>query len=133
MTEQVVIKPTGIDEIDAQHAELMKCLDDLSAFVGGSYEFAAVFTTTRALLDYIHIHFSFEENLLRSWGYPDLDRHIAEHQVLEADVRNLWAQLESGDETLGGGLVMTIKNWIIGHINEEDLQYAKFQAAQQQL
>lgn len=133
MPQQIVIKPTGIEEIDAQHAQLLNCLDDLSSFVGSSYEFAAVFTTTRALLDYIHIHFSFEENLLRSWGYPELDRHIAEHQALEADVNQLWAQIESGDETLGGGLIMTIKKWIIGHINEEDLQYAKFQPAQQRV
>lgn len=130
MTEQLTIKPTGIREIDDQHAQLMKCLADLNAFVGGSYEFAAVFTTTRALIDYVRLHFAYEEKLLRSWNYPGIDEHIAEHRTLEADVQNLWAQVESGDETLGGGLVTTIQNWIVNHINGEDIQYAKFQPAQ---
>lgn len=128
MTTPIVISKTGIDEIDRQHAQLLTCMEDLMAFVGGRYEFAAVFTAVQVLLDYVQQHFTYEENLLRSWDYPDLDKHIAGHQAIEADVRHLWVQLESGDETVTEELVQTIRQWILKHINEEDIEYAKFRS-----
>lgn len=128
MTTPIAISKTGIDEIDRQHAQLLRCLDDLMEFVGGRYEFAAVFTAIQVLLDYVQQHFAYEENLLRSWDYPDLDKHIAGHQAIAADVRHLWVQLESGDETVTEKLVQTIRQWILKHINEEDIEYAKFRS-----
>lgn len=128
MTTPIVISKTGIDEIDRQHAQLLRCLDDLMEFVGGRYEFAAVFTAIQVLLEYVQQHFAYEENLLKSWDYPDLDKHIAGHQAIEADVRHLWVQLESGDETVTEKLVQTIRQWILKHINEEDIEYAKFRS-----
>lgn len=128
MSTAIVVSQTGINEIDRQHAQLLKCLDDLMAFVGGHYEFAAVFTAVQVLLDYVQQHFAYEEDLLRSWDYPDLAKHIVEHQAIETDVRNLWSQLESGDETVTEKLVQTIRQWIVKHINEEDIEYAKFRS-----
>lgn len=128
MTTHLVISKTGIDEIDRQHAQLLTCMENLMAFVGGRYELAAVFTAVQVLLDYVQQHFAYEENLLRNWDYPDLNKHIAEHQAIEADVRQLWVQLESGDASVTEKLVHTIRQWIHKHINEEDIEYAKFRS-----
>jgi hemerythrin len=36
--------------------------------------------------------------------------------------------MEAGDETLGRGVVRTIRKWIVDHINGDDLEYAKVRA-----
>lgn len=123
MTTPLVVLETGITEIDRQHGQLVKCLDDLNGFIGGHYELAAVFTAVQALLDYVQNHFAYEEDLLASWDYPYLDKHIAEHRAIEADVGHLWVQLESGVEDVTETLVATIRRWVIEHINQEDIEF----------
>jgi len=126
MSEPIVVSLTGVAEIDAQHAQLVKCLDDLMEFVGGIFEFSAVFTAIQALLDYTQQHFAYEEQLMSDWGYPLLNQHIDEHGAIESDVRALWAKVEAGDEVLAEQLVLTIRTWIVDHINAEDIEFAKF-------
>jgi len=128
MTESITLLQTGIPEIDSQHSQLLKCLDDLREFVGGPYEFAAGFTAIQTLLDYTQEHFAFEEDLLTKCGYPSLDDHVSEHQKLIAEVRSQWERIEHGDNDIARGVVDTIQRWIFEHINAEDVEYAKFAA-----
>lgn len=127
MTEQVVVPLTGIEEIDQQHTQLVKCLDDLQDYIGGPYGFAAAFTALNTLLDYTRFHFAFEEQLLGQWNYPHLDNHIAEHKAIADDVAALWDGIEAGRE-IDEKMVQTIRGWILDHIKAEDLQYANFLA-----
>ena len=120
-----VISKTGVAEIDRQHALLVKCLDELSVFVGGNFEFSASLTALTTLIDYTREHFTYEEGVLADSGYPLLDEHIAEHQTITANAEALWKEIEAGNE-IGEQLVLTIRKWIIDHINSEDVQFAKF-------
>lgn len=117
------IKKTQIEEIDRQHAGLVKALDDLLEYAGGSYDFAASLTALGSLLEYTEAHFSYEEQLMREWGYPNLEEHIAQHAGFTAKVEALWKSAESG-EVMSGEIIATIRDWIVQHINEEDAQYA---------
>lgn len=126
MTEPIAVSLTGIDEIDRQHAQLVRCLNELVEFTGGSYEFAAVFTAINTLLDYARQHFSYEEELLASWHYPLLEKHIAEHRAIAENLQTLWARIEMGDEVIAEQLVTTIRKWILEHINAEDIEYVNF-------
>lgn len=44
MDQRIKVIKTGIEEIDSQHQQLVKCLDELQEFSGGTYSFAAAFT-----------------------------------------------------------------------------------------
>jgi len=126
MSSSVVIVLTGVDEIDRQHGQLVKCLNDLTEFVGSKFEFAAVFTAINTLLDYTVQHFAYEEELLASANYPLLEQHIAEHKLIKAAVLQLWDKIEAGNEEVAETLVSTIRTWIIDHINAEDVEYSKY-------
>lgn len=123
---RITINQTGFAEIDRQHAQLLACLTELKAFVGGKYEFAAVFTAVQTLIDYTKQHFAYEEDFLAKCAYPDLDQHIAEHQTLIDNVRHQWNQIELGDTDIAEDVVETIESWIVDHINVEDSEFAKF-------
>ena len=125
MAEPDVISKTGIAEIDRQHAQLVKCLDELSVFVGGNFEFSASLTALTTLIDYTREHFAYEENMLARCHFPLLDEHIAEHRTITANAEALWNEVEAGNE-MGEQLVLTIRKWIVDHINAEDIQFAKF-------
>jgi hemerythrin len=125
MTEADAILQTGIAEIDRQHAQLVKCLDELSVFVGGNFEFSASLTALTTLIDYTRDHFAFEESVLASCHYPLLAEHIAEHNTITANAEALWLEVEAGNE-IGEQLVPTIRKWIVDHINAEDIQFANF-------
>ena len=125
MSQTIAISIMGVDEIDRQHAQLIKCLDDLLAYVDGSYSFAATLTALSALLDYTRKHFADEEALLAQWGYPWLTEHTAEHAAITADVEQAWQAMEAGQD-LDERIVSTLRTLIIDHINREDIQYADF-------
>ncbi len=125
MTEADEILKTGIAEIDRQHTQLIKCLDELSVFVGGNFEFSASLTALTTLIDYTRDHFAFEESVLASCNFPLLDEHIAEHKTITAHAEALWQEVEAGNE-IGEQLVPTIRKWIVDHINAEDIQFANF-------
>ena len=120
-----MVLETGIEEIDQQHRQLVRCLDQLAEFADGSYGFAANFTALNTLLDYTRQHFVFEEDLLARCNYPLLAEHIAEHQAITAKVTALWRAIEAGEEA-EASVVLTIRSWILEHINAEDTQYARF-------
>lgn len=125
MSEAIAISLMGIDQIDRQHAQLIKSLDDLLGYVDGSYGFAATLTALSTLLEYTRQHFADEEALLADWGYPWLREHTAEHAAIAADVEQAWKDLESGRD-LDERIVATLRKLIVDHINAEDIQYADF-------
>ena len=117
------IKTTQSEEIDRQHAGLVKALDELMAYAGGHYDFSASLTALGSLLEYTQAHFSYEEQLMREWGYPHLKEHLAQHAGFTAQVEALWKSAEAG-EVMSGEIISMVRDWIIRHINEEDVQYA---------
>lgn len=129
MQQFIPLSKTGIDEIDRQHTQLIKCLDDLLKFVDTDYSYSASLTAIVALMNYTKEHFAYEEKLLAECAYPLLDKHIDEHKVISDDVMQYWSQIEAGAE-IGKELVHAIRHWIIDHINAEDMEFADYLAGQ---
>lgn len=119
------IPETGVREIDRQHAELVESLEKLASWIGTPSEVAAVFSAISYLNDYVDKHFQFEEAFLQANGYPHLESHVAEHGAIRRKVADLTTQILDGEE-ITEEIVETMRDWIITHIGEEDLEYAKF-------
>lgn len=122
----ISILRTGDSDIDRQHTQLVSCLDELRAFIDGSYSFAAGFTAIQSLIDYTETHFAFEEDRLRQCGYPELDEHIEQHRTLVAEVFRQWERVEKEGADVAREVVETIERWIIDHINISDFKFAEF-------
>ena len=125
-TVEFRIPETGVKEIDRQHAELLVSLQSLSSWVGTKSETADMFNAITYMNGYVDKHFQFEEAFLRENGYPDIDAHAREHEALRKKVNGLTERIFSGEDDLTEGIVSMMSDWIIAHIGEEDLKYAKY-------
>lgn len=122
-TESVLLALTGHAEIDQQHAELVRYLDEFQEHVGGRYDVAASLSTLAALFEFANKHFAFEEELLAKLHFPHLDEHIEEHRAMSAEFSEIWKEAEIGND-IGEKLLQLIRKWILEHINSEDAQFA---------
>lgn len=117
----------GIPIIDEQHRTIVGTINSLFFFIQMGRGLAALRPTLSALDQYTKIHFESEEGLLKHIGYPDIDAHILLHRKLVREMSNVVQEsISQGDPTI----VMTfLKGWWMGHINQEDREYATYLAS----
>lgn len=112
----------GNAEIDGQHQELFRRVDQLLRALQMGSVTAEVERVMVFVGDYVHLHFRQEEALMERTGYPDRSAHQAEHLELVRSFVALKKQLaESGPTpefaaTLGAALV----DWLKEHIATTD-------------
>ena len=103
-------------------------MEKLSVWIGTNSELSAVFSAISYLNDYVDKHFEFEERMLSECGYPHLDAHREEHAKIRQKVADLTSGILDGAE-ITNDIVATMREWIIGHIGEEDVEYAHYLGA----
>jgi hemerythrin len=114
----------GIPEIDAQHQQLFECIDRLEAAGDDRQRELAVYYVMDELREYVKIHFSVEEVVMRLFDYPELDKHAAEHQWFAS-------RLESFEQTelrhdVHLEAAKFLREWLVNHIQRSDQRYADF-------
>lgn len=124
---------TGVAEMDAQHKELFNQINALlnAALQGkGRDEIAG---TLRFLERYVLTHFSAEEKLMQSVGFPGLADHRKEHQAFVTELGQLKARYEQTGATTQ--LVLDVQrrvmDWLMNHIRMEDQKYGQYMAGKQ--
>ncbi|HEX8989866.1 MAG TPA: hemerythrin domain-containing protein [Rhodocyclaceae bacterium] len=114
----------GEDSLDAQHRRLFDLANVLLRaaldITAGKPEFDAAF---EALLSQVLDHFGHEEQLLRSRGYEDLERHSAQHRRLIAIAMRLRAHADEGKIPLGALVDFLLSELVAGHMLEEDRKF----------
>lgn len=111
----------GIEEIDQQHQMLFDCLARLEHAVTMDERWSAVHFGLVQLSDFVRIHFTVEETLLRLHGYPDLEAHIAEHRRFAIALGTFKEESIRGD--VSGDMVEFLRNWLTNHIGKTDTAY----------
>jgi hemerythrin len=114
----------GIPEIDAQHQQLFECIDRLGAAGDDRQRELAVYYVMDELRDYVRIHFSVEEIVMRLFDYPEREKHAAEH-------RSFAARLESFEQSelqhdVHAEAAKFLREWLVNHIQGSDRRYADF-------
>lgn len=109
----------GIDEIDAQHRELVGMINALDASGHGDDPQE----TTRRLLTqlgiYVRDHFALEERLMAGGGCtPELvSRHCGEHAYFRSVLKDLTSDFESGRRrNITATLIEYLVHWLLHHI-----------------
>jgi hemerythrin len=119
---------TGVEDIDAQHRELIRHLntlidacstqngrDDIGRFLG-------------YLGEYVAFHFAAEEREMTCYHYADLTAHEQEHEHFKkvvADLKRDFAEHGAGVNVV----VMTIHSscdWLVNHIKKTDKAMAAY-------
>lgn len=122
--QEIQLRPTGIQEIDRQHHQLVDALQAFLEAVQRGYRHGATFNALEAVFTYARTHFAYEEAFLAANNYPKLQQHIQEHQAIVAQLNRLQADVEKGDDIVEQ-LAETIQSWILEHIHVEDMEYSR--------
>ncbi len=119
---------TGSTEIDRQHQEIFKRIDDLleACHVGKGREKAC--EMLQFLDDYVISHFGNEERFMIEHGYPGYAEHKAKHVEFTKNYMILKKQVET--EGAGLNTVITtnqlVVDWLRHHIRKVDTQLGAF-------
>ena len=116
----------NIAEIDTQHKKLFDLVNDMHDAMRTGKGSEAIGKTLSALLDYVKTHFSAEERIMSTNGYPDYAKHKQEHDALTKQALDLHKQFSEGKSVLSFDVMNFLKNWLSNHILGTDKKYTPF-------
>lgn len=114
---------TGNADIDAQHRELLDCLNELETATVEQRTLLAVYSITR-LKHYVRDHFATEEAVMVACNFPKLKEHILEHENFRSKMLEL--QSKSIVLDVSTEMVEFLRNWLVGHICSSDREYIPY-------
>lgn len=119
---------TGIEEIDSQHKELFRRINNLLDACSRGRGKGEVGEVLRFLEDYIVSHFAAEERYMQEYLYSGTTSHMKEHR----EFMNKFFHLKELFETDGPGVHIVIStnhiivDWLRTHIRKLDKALAVF-------
>lgn len=114
----------GHAQIDADHRRLFEIADRLHAGIREAGKEALVREVMGELMDYTLTHFAREEAMMKAAGYPGLEDHRFEHELISYRLRNLHRDAYSGRPALADELEVFLDRWLARHILTSDAQIA---------
>jgi len=120
----------GIEEIDAEHQQLIKQLNDLLAACFAGQGPAVLGKTLCELQKYTREHFAHEEDIMHKNGFPGLQEHRNLHAELVSELDDLIEQFEVGaDHELSNKTMQFLEDWLLHHILIEDKKIGRYMGA----
>jgi len=116
----------NVREIDDQHKQLLKMINDLYAAMKSGQGQAVQEKLLTGLADYTVYHFDNEERYFDRFGYPEARDHKRMHTELKAQVTDLIGKFQSGQAALSVELFDFLKDWLVNHISKTDRRYGTF-------
>jgi hemerythrin len=124
----------GVQEIDAQHMELIDRLNAVTSMGVKSVTKQETQKTIDLLGEYIIKHFHDEETLQKQSGYPKYEWHKGQHQLYVREFEKL--KKEFAVNGISAKFTLDLNNsiivWIVKHIKSVDVEFGKYYKAQKQ-
>lgn len=115
---------THIEEIDRQHKTLFDCLERLENAHNGKERWSVLHFAIIEMKNFVAVHFSVEEALLRLFDYPLLAPHAAEHRLFEHNLAEI--EKKSLGHDVSHEMIALLRHWLVEHIGKTDHQYVPF-------
>lgn len=108
--------------IDSQHQQLVVIANELYDLANGDRETydKRIDAALKKLVDYTDYHLKFEEDFLRSKGYPQIDFHKMQHDQFISQVNAQVRKLEEPRQEDGLALYDYLLKWLLNHIAKSD-------------
>ena len=121
----------GISEMDKQHKQLIEMVNNLVSSVENRESWVESFADTLAAMsNYAATHFTAEETLMSTHGFPQFSKHQAEHRAFRAEIVYLSDEIASHGATIPSETVdrlcRYLCNWLGNHILYTDMGYKAF-------
>ncbi len=115
-----------IGDIDAQHAKLSEMLETLQGTDSDLVDSEEVSDALTAMIDYTHLHFDYEENVMRSLGYAKAAEHAQQHFEFLKNASMFCVDVINGTRGTKKELCNYLSGWIEQHLEEADAELALF-------
>lgn len=117
----------GIPELDADHKELIRVINQLAADANDADRLGAVRQSLFALLRYAEYHFAREEKVMTACRFHGIDEHKHEHRDFLSRIRDLNRRFdrdpEGSAQVVNEALLRFLQDWLNHHILIEDMAY----------
>lgn len=123
----------GVKKFDDEHKVLLELINEMFVIVRDSQDVANLDVTVNKLIQYTQEHFTDEEQALEEANYPNLTDHKAIHSKLLEDVKSYKKRVDENDENAILGFYHFLRDWLLTHILEEDMQYKEYFAEAESL
>ena len=120
---------TGMKQIDDEHRELFRILNELHELFANEF-IEDKYDHTRELLDrlrdYTQCHFAHEEAYMESIAHPELELQRRQHNAFTAKISEMDAILPSGSQqAFLDDLLQYLVTWLYRHIISSDMMIGK--------
>ncbi|WP_448202993.1 bacteriohemerythrin [Azospirillum sp. sgz302134] len=110
----------GIAALDAQHRQLVECLNEIDRISRGNGSVAEGLELLELMQDHVQAHFAMEEGMLRTQLPSRFLGHSAHHKVLVAQFARIRAEIEAGRVDLGVAARDFFRFWLMDHVLGSD-------------
>lgn len=115
-----------IQEAHEQHDKINELLESLQQLCDLNNDSDEIIDALTTLLEYAAEHFSYEEKLMKKFGYPNLKSHWAAHTRFIDKTTQMCSQLSDENIDTYKELVDFIIEWEKHHIEKEDKALSLF-------
>jgi hemerythrin-like metal-binding protein len=116
----------GIVWMDWQHDGLIKEFNALHDACEEGTCALTIMKTSKTIERYMEDHFGLEEAYMKRFAFPDFKRHQREHLAFRQRFKEFGQTGLAGEKKVGGDLLLMLMDWIMKHIQQTDLEVAKF-------
>ena len=117
----------GVPELDADHKELIKVINQLEENSGAAARGTAIRQCLFALLRYAEYHFAREEKVLAACHYPGVRKQKLEHRDFVARMNQMHHRFDDNPDdaaaVVNDELLGFLRDWLNHHILIEDMAY----------
>jgi len=118
---------TGIASMDKQHKVLIDLINQLyDMIIRDDKHSAGLDTVLQRCFEYADEHLQSEERLMMEHGYPELEAHLAAHNVFKMKIAELKGGLATDPEKSVNKTYTFIRSWLLEHILGVDMKYGPF-------
>jgi hemerythrin len=114
----------GVEEIDAQHKNLIKMVNEFYDGVTGD-DAKALGGLLNSLIEYAVHHFATEEKYMKKFNYPGTAAHIKEHQSFAEKATDVKMRFDGGKLVLSLEITNFVRDWIVKHVLGTDKKYSQ--------
>lgn len=114
--------------IDQEHETLIDYVNLLEQAVSNNASKDIIGQVVQGLVEYTKTHFFVEEELMKAYGYPDIESHLKAHEGFRQEIDNLVEQLDKGESIDLNAVLEFLKKWLTNHILIIDAKLSEFLA-----
>ena len=116
----------GEEHLDEQHRIIFALLNRLYDYLGNGNAPQENDRLLLELRDHVNTLFNYEEDLLVSINYPELEKHKSMHRYFVSQLDEFKHCDGKGWATLNSSLLLFLRDWLLNHILQEDWKYRDY-------